>query len=114
MAKFMPRDTIDLEAPVIKVVTMHSAKGLEFPIVAVAGLGASYPSPAPSGATEDQIEEAQQLGRRALYVAMTRAMDRLLVVVPEKHQALSSTMFDSTFWDVDGVHLTSGGQIHSM
>lgn len=52
----------------VKVLTMHSSKGLEFPVVAVPGLG-YLPH-----AKEDPAEEA-----RLLYVAMTRAMDHLIM-----------------------------------
>jgi superfamily I DNA/RNA helicase len=52
----------------VKVMTMHSSKGLEFPVVAVAGLGLMPYRNA------DPQDEA-----RLLYVAMTRAMDTLLL-----------------------------------
>jgi superfamily I DNA/RNA helicase len=52
----------------VKIVTMHSSKGLEFPIVAIPGLGLMPREP------DDAREEA-----RLLYVAMTRAMDELLL-----------------------------------
>ena len=52
----------------VKVLTMHSSKGLEFPVVAIPGLGfMPY-------AEFDAREEA-----RLLYVAMTRAMDHLIL-----------------------------------
>jgi hypothetical protein len=52
----------------IKVMTMHASKGLEFPIVALAGVG-QMPE-----ADEDPQDEA-----RLFYVAATRATSRLLV-----------------------------------
>lgn len=52
----------------VKVMTMHSSKGLEFPIVAIPGLGFL---PAPD---RDPQEET-----RLLYVGMTRAMDQLIM-----------------------------------
>ena len=52
----------------VKVMTMHSSKGLEFPVVAIPGLG-FLPGP-----DRDLQEEA-----RLLYVAMTRAMDNLTI-----------------------------------
>lgn len=52
----------------VKLVTMHSSKGLEFPVVFVAGLG-YLPSK-----HQEEKEEA-----RLLYVAMTRAMDELIL-----------------------------------
>ncbi|WP_049623545.1 3'-5' exonuclease [Frateuria defendens] len=53
----------------VKLLTMHSSKGLEFPLVIVPGLG-SLPKPG-----KDEAEEA-----RLLYVAMTRATERLLLI----------------------------------
>jgi superfamily I DNA/RNA helicase len=52
----------------VKVVTMHSSKGLEFPIVAIPGLGDMPRN------DNDATEEA-----KLLYVAMTRAMERLFM-----------------------------------
>jgi len=52
----------------VKVLTMHSSKGLEFPIVAIPGLGFM-----PFG------DQAPKEEAKLLYVAMTRAMDRLLM-----------------------------------
>lgn len=52
----------------VKLVTMHSSKGLEFPVVFVPGLG-YLPSK-----SQEEKEEA-----RLLYVAMTRAMDELIL-----------------------------------
>ena len=54
----------------IKVMTMHVSKGLEFPVVALAGVG-GMPS-----AGEEVEEEA-----RLFYVAATRATQRLLVPI---------------------------------
>jgi hypothetical protein len=52
----------------VKVLTMHSSKGLEFPVVAIPGLG-YMPH------RDFDIHEEAKL----LYVAMTRAMDKLLM-----------------------------------
>ncbi|THD10695.1 DEAD/DEAH box helicase [Metallibacterium scheffleri] len=52
----------------IKLMTQHSSKGLEFPMVIIYGLG-QLPHP-----REDAVHEA-----RLLYVAMTRATERLLL-----------------------------------
>lgn len=53
----------------VKLVTMHSSKGLEFPFVIIPGLG-SLP--------KDGKNEADEA--RLLYVAMTRATERLLLI----------------------------------
>jgi superfamily I DNA/RNA helicase len=52
----------------VKVMTMHSSKGLEFPLVVIPGIG-QLPSP-----HEDVSAEA-----KLLYVAMTRSIDKLLL-----------------------------------
>jgi hypothetical protein len=53
----------------VKLITMHSSKGLEFPLVIIPYLG-ELPKPG-----EDESHEA-----RLLYVAMTRATERLLLI----------------------------------
>ncbi len=58
----------DWAAPSVKLVTMHSAKGLEFPLVFVAGLQA-LPW------RDEPLDEAVRL----LYVAMTRATRELVL-----------------------------------
>ncbi len=63
------RDTLFASNDTIKVVSMHSSKGLEFPVVLIPGLG-DLPK---SG--DDPADEA-----RLLYVAMTRALDRLIMM----------------------------------
>ena len=54
--------------PTVKLMTMHSSKGLEFPYVVVAGTGAM-----PGGRGEATTEA------KLLYVAMTRATDHLMI-----------------------------------
>ena len=58
----------DWAAPSVKLVTVHSAKGLEFPLVFVAGLQAL-------AWRHEPLEEAVRL----LYVAMTRATRELVL-----------------------------------
>lgn len=52
----------------VKIITMHSSKGLEFPTVAACGVGSL-------GGNEERIADDAKL----LYVAMTRATQNLLV-----------------------------------
>lgn len=61
----------------IKLMTMHSSKGLEFPLVIVSGVG-SMPGKNAESSTEAKL----------LYVAMTRATEKLLVTA---HQASEFT-----------------------
>jgi superfamily I DNA/RNA helicase len=58
----------DWRRPSVKLLTMHSAKGLEFPLVFVAGLQALPMK-------DESLEDAARL----LYVAMTRATHELVL-----------------------------------
>jgi len=65
-------DAVDEKAQVM-LMTMHNAKGLEFPVVFIAGLELGlFPHSRSMGSEELQEEE-----RRLCYVAMTRARKRL-------------------------------------
>lgn len=68
----------DPGADSVKVMTMHSSKGLEFPVVAIPGLGFM------PHRDYDIHEEA-----KLLYVAMTRAMDKLLLTCSKDSQFVS-------------------------
>lgn len=57
----------------VKVMTMHASKGLEFPVVAIAGLGHMPYRP------EQEADDA-----RLLYVAMTRATERLVLTASRR------------------------------
>lgn len=99
-ARFMVQKAIELDAPVVKVITMHSAKGLEFPIVAVAGCAATHLGSSAINATQEEIENKLGVARRVLYVALTRAMERLLVTASEQHPLLGAAEFAPDLWDV--------------
>lgn len=57
-------------ADTIKIMTMHVSKGLEFPVVALSGVGQM---------PEDGLDEADEA--RLFYVAATRAMQRLFIPI---------------------------------
>lgn len=67
-------DSLDERAPV-SLLTMHNAKGLEFPVVFIAGMEEGLFPHSRSIDTDASIEEE----RRLCYVAMTRAEKRLYV-----------------------------------
>lgn len=67
----------------VKIVSMHSSKGLEFGLVLIPGLG-EMPKKG-----EAEVDEA-----RLLYVAMTRAIDRLVMTYRE-HSSFSRRIQDS-------------------
>lgn len=97
-ATFMEGRELNLTRPGIKVLTLNSAKGLEFPIVALAGFVTSTYPVLPRGATEDEVAEIIRRERRVMYVGMTRAMRALLVVVPQGSENELLEGFDPTRW----------------
>ena len=97
---FMEGKNLDLTQKGVKVLTLNSAKGLEFPIVALAGFrGSRYDYLSLSDFNQEQEEEASRL-RRIIFVGMTRAMRALLVIVPATTSSPLLTEFDPTYWNV--------------
>jgi DNA helicase-2/ATP-dependent DNA helicase PcrA len=66
-------DQKDPNADTVKLMTIHAAKGLEFPVVFVGGLEETLFPNAMSLNTREELEEE----RRLFYVAITRAKTRL-------------------------------------
>lgn len=99
-AVFMPGRDLDLTTRSVKVVTLKSAKGLEFPVVALAGfLDGPYPA-LPNGLGLEEEAEALQRERRTMFVGMTRAMRALLVLPPAGRSSRLLQGFDARLWNV--------------
>ncbi|WP_170578461.1 UvrD-helicase domain-containing protein [Ruegeria arenilitoris] len=99
-AEFSLGRDLDISSEVLNVVPFQSAKGLEFPIVAVAGLWPSQYPHVPQGASGHEIDELRALQRRTLFVAMTRAMRALLIVKPASQGSPLLKPFDPALWNV--------------
>ena len=67
---------INLASSDVKLLTLHSSKGLEFSVVFVAGVDRLQPRP---GLTAEELALAIAEERRLLYVGMTRARERLYI-----------------------------------
>jgi superfamily I DNA/RNA helicase len=73
-------DTLAMKAEKVSVMTLHAAKGLEFPVVFVSGCEQGLIPFARDGVHVDDMAEE----RRLFYVAMTRAMDILCLTYARK------------------------------
>ena len=70
-------DNIEYEKDLINLMTLHSAKGLEFPVVFMAGCEQGLlPHARTLFGAEDELEEE----RRLCYVGVTRAKEKLYMV----------------------------------
>jgi DNA helicase-2/ATP-dependent DNA helicase PcrA len=76
-------DTGRLNSGGVRLLTFHAAKGLEFPVVFIAGAEEGI---TPIDSKNTDIEEE----RRLLYVAMTRAMDELQITRSTKRKLYGS------------------------
>lgn len=78
-AQFMTSRDLNLEAPGVKVLTLHAAKGLEFPIVAIAHVEADRLPRETRALEPEEIAEHEASERRLLFVGCTRAMRSLFL-----------------------------------
>ncbi|GCE08139.1 DNA helicase [Dictyobacter aurantiacus] len=100
-ATFMTGQELDLKRSCIKVITLRSAKGLEFPIVALAGfLDSAWHTTMPHTSSDEEREEYLSLERRTMFVGMTRAMRALLVVTPQDSTSPLMQGFDRQYWNI--------------
>ncbi len=68
-------DNYDPDSPAVVLMTVHSAKGLEFPVVFLPGFEETIFPSAQSAFERDELEEE----RRLAYVAVTRAKKELVI-----------------------------------
>ncbi len=77
------QDTIETSANVPTLLTLHAAKGLEYPVVFIVGLNEGT---LPHSRSFDDPESMQE-ERRLLYVGITRAKDRLYLIYAQNRSA---------------------------
>jgi len=76
------------QAERVALMTMHAAKGLEFPVVFVCGCEDGY---IPLRHSEKKVETDVEEERRLFYVAMTRARERLFLTHAAKRRIYGKT-----------------------
>ena len=81
-------DSLSGQSSAVTMMTVHAAKGLEFPVVFVAGMEESiFPHTTPGDADAAKLEEE----RRLAYVAITRARKRLFLTYAATRRTYGST-----------------------
>lgn len=85
-------DNYNTDADTAVMMTIHSAKGLEFPVVFLAGMEETiFPSNMSGMASDAEIEEE----RRLAYVGITRAKERLYLTRARMRMLFGSTKFNA-------------------
>lgn len=91
VALYTDADKEDDDTPKVTLMTIHAAKGLEFPTVFVVGLEENiFPSPMSLGSKREIEEE-----RRLLYVAITRAEQHCILTNAKNRFRYGSMQFDN-------------------
>lgn len=80
-------DTDELGAEGVQLMTVHSAKGLEFPIVFIIGLEEGVFPHSRSHVSPAELEEE----RRLMYVGLTRAKEKAYLLYAEQRMIFGST-----------------------
>ena len=84
-------DRYDDTADAVVLMTIHSAKGLEFPIVIIPGFeDGIFPSIQTAVGTEDDMEEE----RRLAYVALTRAKEQIYIIHTKSRLLYGHTQYN--------------------
>jgi DNA helicase-2/ATP-dependent DNA helicase PcrA len=96
-------DELDQEGGQVNLMTLHNAKGLEFPVVFVTGLEEGLLPHQNSFGEADQLEEE----RRLFYVGMTRAKLRLYLTTCQ-----ARTLFGETRYQLPSRFLQEIGEEH--
>jgi len=81
-------DSYDEKVDAISLMTMHSTKGLEFPIVFISGCEEGF-LPHARSTTDEQKEEE----RRLFYVGVTRAMEKLYLTGAAQRTVIGQTSY---------------------
>lgn len=89
MALYTDADHTAEDEDAVLMMTMHSAKGLEFPHVFIAGMEDDIFPSFRSSTSEDDMEEE----RRLCYVAVTRAKEQLYLTCAERRMMYGQTRY---------------------
>jgi DNA helicase-2/ATP-dependent DNA helicase PcrA len=104
-------DDITEKNNIVKLMTVHTAKGLEFPVVFITGMAEGI-FPHFNSAQHDELEEE----RRLMYVAVTRAQKLLFLTFPRKRfmYGSSQSLVPSKFISECPPHLVYGYNVNQL
>jgi superfamily I DNA/RNA helicase len=98
-AALVKGDTFDLDQRVVKVMTLHSAKGLEFPFSILARVDSDQ-IPLLWGITDHDEKEARLADeRRLLSVGLSRAMRRMALLYSESRPSQFIQELAPALWE---------------
>jgi len=102
-------DGLDESVPAVTLITLHQAKGLEFPVVFIVGMEDGILPHFKSFDDPEQMEEE----RRLCYVGVTRAKQRVYLVRAFRRSLMGSSTINqpSRFLRDIPPHLISGGSL---
>lgn len=83
-------DTLEDQNQAVVVMTMHTAKGLEFPVVFIVGMEEGIFPHSRSLLNESELEEE----RRLCYVALTRAKEKIHLVCARERNLYGNTSYN--------------------
>lgn len=89
MALISAADEYDEDAPRVSLMTVHTAKGLEFPVVFLSGMEEGLFPSSRCVFEPDELEEE----RRLAYVGITRAKRRLFLSYSERRMLYGNTLY---------------------
>ena len=92
VALFTDLDQMDEEEDAVTIMTMHGAKGLEFPVVFVTGMEENIFPHARS--VHDLTESGMEEERRLCYVAITRAKEQVYFTRAEERMLYGRTAYN--------------------
>jgi DNA helicase-2/ATP-dependent DNA helicase PcrA len=80
-------DSLDMKTDAVHLMTLHSAKGLEFKVVFLVGLEEGIFPHSRSAFSDEDLEEE----RRLMYVGLTRAKEKLYLLSADQRMIFGST-----------------------
>jgi superfamily I DNA/RNA helicase/mRNA-degrading endonuclease RelE of RelBE toxin-antitoxin system len=86
-ANYMSSNALRLDANCVKVISMHTSKGLEFPVVVIVDMNESVLPRTLTHLPPQEASEEERKDRRLFFVAASRAMRSLTIVAHQNERS---------------------------